>query len=69
MILLTDPKHQWKDTSEAAIGAFAEIGASSPGFGVRGQYLWLTLGNTRQRPNFLVPPCEQHGLGKRIGAE
>ena len=30
-------------------------------FGVLGQYLWLTLQNSRRRPNFVVRSREQHG--------
>lgn len=32
-------------------------------FGVLGQYLWLTLQNSRRRPNFLVRSREEHGIG------
>ena len=36
---------------------------TSIGFGIVGQYLWLTLQNTRRRPNFIVRTAE------RLGAE
>jgi hypothetical protein len=42
---------------------------ASPGLGVIGQYLWLTPRNTRRRPNFLVPSCEEHRCGNRGNAE
>jgi glycosyltransferase involved in cell wall biosynthesis len=34
---------------------------TSLGFGIIGQYLWLTLQNTRRRPNFLVSSVERLG--------
>jgi glycosyltransferase involved in cell wall biosynthesis len=40
---------------------------TSLGFGVIGQYLWLTLQNARQRPNFIVRSLE-HYAGKETGA-
>jgi hypothetical protein len=32
---------------------------TSLGFGIVGQYLWLTLQNTRRRPNFIVRSAER----------
>jgi len=42
---------------------------TSLGFGVIGQYLWLTLQNARRRPNFLVRSCEEHGLEEGANTE
>jgi glycosyltransferase involved in cell wall biosynthesis len=36
---------------------------TSLGFGIVGQYLWLALQNTRQRPNFVVSSVERHDVG------
>jgi hypothetical protein len=38
---------------------------TSLGFGIIGQYLWLALQNTRQRPNFLVRCSEDHDRDRR----
>ena len=37
-------------------------GFTSLGFGVTGQYLWLTLQNSRNRPGFVVAACADYTL-------
>ncbi len=36
-------------------------GLTTLGLGIVGQYLWLALQNTRQRPNFIIRSVERHG--------
>lgn len=40
-------------------GAFASLG-----FGITGQYLWLTLQNSRRRPGFIVASVQDYAAGK-----
>jgi glycosyltransferase involved in cell wall biosynthesis len=40
---------------------------TSLGFGIIGQYLWLTLQNTRRRPNFVVRSAERLGGVPTVG--
>jgi glycosyltransferase involved in cell wall biosynthesis len=40
-------------------------GFTSLGLGITGEYLWLTLQNSRSRPNFVVASCEDHGDANR----
>lgn len=37
-------------------------GMTSLGLGVLGQYLWLSLQNARQRPNYIVASCEENSF-------
>ena len=42
---------------------------TSIGLGVVGQYLWLTLQNTRRRPNFIVQSAEPMGSVQRTAGQ